>query len=136
MDSKDYQIYLTGNGLVGGAQKLLTYQGDADIDTGQGINRTPYKGKYAYTSQVENGMQITVSLLLLAAMSEGAEIAYDAAQNNDDVYLYYQSTTPGAKFFHGKFRVAMTKFPGAVDGAADGEFVFSQSATITWAETV
>ncbi len=131
MDGGDYLLKLTANGLVGGSKKTWQYQSDGDIDTGDGLNSTPYKEGYAWASRTSSGFKITAKALLKAPPGDALQLALDAYDNKGEVYAYYEADEVGSQYWHGKFRVVMTAVPGPVSGPFEGNFILSQSGLIT-----
>jgi len=131
MQGRDYQLKLTANGLSGGTKKTVAYQGDLNLETGDGVTRTNYKAGYAYTAKTSSGYQITLPVLLEAPADEGLQLLLDAVDSGDRVYAYIESDTVGSQYWHGKFKVAMTTVPMGVDGNVDAVFTLSQDGTIT-----
>ena len=136
MQGNDYKLYLTANGLIGGTQKLVGYQGDSDINTGVDLATSVYKGRLSYTTQTFSGFTIDCKVLLEAPLGDGAQLLVDAHANGDTVYAYLQSDTTDAQYWHGKFKVAMTTVPTAVSGNVEAAFKLASVGEITQDVTV
>lgn len=124
---KDYELYITANGLVGGAQKRLAFQGDASVDFGKSVSREVYKHDESYSYQEESGFAITVACLHEAPMQEALQLIWDAIDNEDTVYAYYQSSRSGGLRWHGLFRPAITEKADPVNGTATLSVTLSQA---------
>lgn len=133
---REYLIWLTTNGLAGGAQVALDYQGDLSVKTGKSNKRTMFKQGQGWTAQADDGFEFDIEILLAEPMATAAALALDAHDNGTDVYAFIQTTRTGGQRWQGKFKVSMTDGKLPVSDAATAVFNFSQSSGAVTRSTV
>lgn len=132
MEGDKYQVKITHNGLMAGTKKVIQYQGDSDFNTGEGLSRTQFKGRFSYSVHTNEGASLTLPVLLIAPFGEGLQLLYDAWQNKTVAYLYYEAPDIGSLRVHGQFKVVMDSIPTGVDGLVISTFTCSQVGKLTY----
>lgn len=125
---KEYLVWLTTNGLVGGTQVAVDYQGDLKPKTGKGNKRTVFKQGQAWTAQSDDGFEFDLPILLAEPAGTALALMLDAHDNATEVYCFVQTSKTGGQRWSGKMKCTMTDGDMSVSNAALATFNFSQSA--------
>ena len=133
MSGTQYVIAVTSNNLVGGTQRIITYQGDANVNPGKTPERVPFKNNEAITTIANDGFSATFSMAMAYPLGLGAAIIRTSSLNDTDVYAYIQSSESGGDIWHGPMKVSFT-VAGPVKGPNIAEVMLSQNGIVTWAQ--
>lgn len=127
----EYTVYLTSNGLVGGTQVEIPYQGDLDFNTGKTINKQMFKKGQSWSTIQNEGAAFDLEVLAAEPLDTTVGQLLDASDNGTLVYAYVKTTKTGGQSYHGKFGVAHVGHGMPINGASTMKFSLAQSGTLT-----
>lgn len=128
---KEYLVWLTTNGLAGGTQVAVDYQGAVNLKTGKGLKTTMFKRNQAFTAVSTDGISFDLNILAAEPLGPAAALMMDASDNETDVYVYFQTVRTGGQRYQGLMKCVMTQQDTETSDASMLNFTFGQSGTNT-----